>query len=65
MIPFRKLTEVESAEFIKYAQENDPPDLNKWELYHPICRATWVARGIVPPPTVRRAVLLGVSAQSD
>lgn len=44
----RSLTDNEEAEFRKYAQENDPPDIKKWELYHPICREEWMKRGVNP-----------------
>ena len=45
---FKKLTAQEEMQFRKYAQENNPPDLNDWEIYHPICREEWIKRGIQP-----------------
>jgi hypothetical protein len=45
---FRDLDDKEEAEFRKYADENDPPDMAKWSIYHPVCREQWVKRGINP-----------------
>jgi len=45
---FKSLDQKEVQEFSKYAVENDPPDLKNWEIYHPVCRDTWTARGISP-----------------
>ncbi len=44
---FRQLNPTEEQEFRTYAREN-PPNLGKWELYHPICRDEWIKRGIHP-----------------
>ena len=44
----RSLTDDEEVTFEQYARDNDPPDLGKWELYHPVCRRVWIARGIHP-----------------
>ena len=52
----RSLTDEEEAEFRAYAQANDPPDLANWNLYHPVCREEWLARGIVPPPMAVNAL---------
>ena len=41
---FLDLNEEQTLEFQKYAQENDP-DMSKWEIYHPVCRAEWEKRG--------------------
>jgi hypothetical protein len=46
---FRALTDQEEEEFREYARQNDPEDLSKWDLYHPICREEWIKRGIKPP----------------
>jgi hypothetical protein len=45
---FRKLSPDEEIEFRQYAQENDPPDITHWEIYHPVCRDEWIKRGIKP-----------------
>lgn len=47
-ILFRDLDDKEEAEFRKYARTNDPEDLAKWDLYHPVCREEWLKRGISP-----------------
>jgi hypothetical protein len=45
---FKQLAPEEEKQFRQYARENDPPDLDDWELYHPVCREEWIARGIRP-----------------
>lgn len=47
-VPFRTLTEAEEVEFRNDARENPPPDLEKWDLYHPVCRDEWEKMGIKP-----------------
>ena len=49
---FRELTATEAEQFRKYAGETDPPNLESWFVYHPVCRAVWTSRGIVPPQYV-------------
>lgn len=39
---FRQLTPEEMAQFREYARTHDP-DPEKWSIYHPVCRAEWVA----------------------
>lgn len=46
---FRTLSPEEEEEFRQYARDNNPPDLNKWDIYHPVCRDEWRKRGIFPP----------------
>ena len=46
---FRSLDDEEEAKFRKYAQENDPPDMSRWHLYHPVCREEWERRGLTAP----------------
>jgi hypothetical protein len=46
---FRELNPQEVKEFEEYAQQNDPPSMSSWELYHPVCREVWIARGFAPP----------------
>lgn len=46
---FRNLSSEEETEFRKYAQQNDPPNMDSWEVYHPVCREEWSKRGISPP----------------
>ena len=50
---FRTLTPDEEKEFRQYATDNDPPDLAKWDIYHPICREVWLKRGIAPIHVLR------------
>lgn len=45
---FKTLTPAEDAAFRDYARTNDPPDVDKWEVYHPVCREEWTKRGIGP-----------------
>jgi hypothetical protein len=45
---FRRLTDTEAADFRQYATVNDPPNLADWNLYHPVCREVWIARGFAP-----------------
>jgi hypothetical protein len=45
----RSLTDEEEIQFRKYADEHDPEDMSKWELYHPVCREQWIKRGFIPP----------------
>ena len=45
---FKRLTVEEEKQFRAYAQENDPPDMNSWFIYHPVCREEWIKRGIIP-----------------
>ncbi len=49
---FRYLTPREVEEFREYARKNDPPRLDSWYAYHPICREEWEKRGIHPPQDV-------------
>jgi len=46
---FRDLSPEEEQEFRQWARENDPPNLQSWEIYHPVCRDEWMKRGIKPP----------------
>ena len=48
MMKFKYLNKTEHAEFTEYAQETDPPEIEDWSLYHPICRAVWRERGFKP-----------------
>ncbi len=45
---FRHLNPEEEEQFRQYARDNDPPDITKWEIYHPVCREEWEKRGIHP-----------------
>jgi len=45
MLNFRNLTPKEEEEFRKYARENEP-DMEKWALYHPVCRREWIKIGL-------------------
>ena len=51
---FRDLTDEEEAEFRQYAQENPPEHLDRWEIYHPVCREEWRKRGISPKGETHR-----------
>jgi hypothetical protein len=44
----RPLSATEVENFRNYANESDPPDLDNWSSYHPVCRQTWADRGISP-----------------
>ena len=46
---FRTLTDQEEAEYRAYARDNDPPNLENWNVYHPVCQGEWLRRGIHPP----------------
>jgi hypothetical protein len=46
---FRSLTDKEESEFRQYARDNDPDNLEHWDVYHPVCREEWEKRGIEPP----------------
>ena len=45
---FRSLTNEEEQQFREHARIEPPEDLSKWRIYHPVCRAEWVKRGITP-----------------
>jgi len=45
---FKSLTPEQEKEFREWAKENDPPNLQHWEVYHPVCRDEWLKRGIQP-----------------
>jgi hypothetical protein len=45
---FRQLDPAEERQFRDWAEKNVPPSLTKWDLYHPVCRQVWEARGIKP-----------------
>lgn len=44
---FKSLTDAEEEQFKQYAREHDP-DLAKWDILHPVCRAEWVRLGKGP-----------------
>ena len=46
---FKELTPEEELETREYARDTDPPNLEHWEIYHPVCREEWMKRGIKPP----------------
>ena len=43
-ILFRQLDLAEEADFRKYVQENDSPEIAKWWIYHPVSRPGRPAR---------------------
>lgn len=45
---FKQLSPEEEQQFRAYAEKTDPPDMAKWDIYHPVCREVWEARGITP-----------------
>lgn len=45
---FRDLSPSEEEEFRQYARDNDPENMEHWEIYHPVCRDEWTKRGIKP-----------------
>jgi hypothetical protein len=46
---FQELTPEKDREFREYARNNDPPKMENWMAYHPVCREEWIKRGIKPP----------------
>ena len=48
IMEFKYLFPAEEAKFRAYAQKNDPPSMEDWYIYHPVCREEWVLRGISP-----------------
>ena len=46
---FRSLSDEEERKFREGAIREDPPNLEHWEIYHPVCREEWLKRGIKPP----------------
>ncbi len=46
---FRVLSDAETLEFQEHALHNDPLIMERWYIYHPVCRAVWLARGLQPP----------------
>jgi hypothetical protein len=38
---FRKLTRAEAEDFRAFARANPPEDMDKWYIYHPVCRDEW------------------------
>lgn len=45
---FRDLSPEEEMKFREWARINNPPDINKWDMYHPVVRQEWEKRGIKP-----------------
>lgn len=45
---FKPLDDMDEQEFRQYARDNDPEDLSRWSIYHPVCREEWEKRGIHP-----------------
>ena len=45
---FKHLTPEEVVEYQEYARVNDPENMQSWAIYHPVCRAVWSARGLIP-----------------
>ena len=46
---FKTLSPQEEQSFIDYATNNNPENMAKWSIYHPVARKVWIARGIYPP----------------
>jgi len=46
---FKNLDAQEEQDFRQWAIDNDPPNLENWVVYHPVCREEWEKRGIVGP----------------
>lgn len=42
---FRELTPKEEEEFRQYARDHKP-DMEKWGIYHPVCRREWIKIGL-------------------
>ena len=45
---FKSLNDLEEEAFRQHARDNDPEDLSRWSIYHPVCREEWEKRGIHP-----------------
>jgi hypothetical protein len=46
IMEFKHLSPDEAERFREYARKNDPPAIEDWLIYHPICREVWIERGI-------------------
>ena len=57
---FKQLDPAEEKKFRDYAMTNDPPDMAKWDIYHPVCRQVWEERGITPHDNQQQS--LGVTS---
>jgi hypothetical protein len=42
------LSAQKAKEFRQWARDNDPPNPEWWDNYHPECRTEWLKRGIMP-----------------
>lgn len=45
---FRALNAYDYKKFLEDAAVSDPPNMEHWEIYHPVSRQGWEARGIHP-----------------
>lgn len=43
---FNHLTDEQEEYFRRWARENNPPNMQNWAVYHPVCRDEWRRRGI-------------------
>lgn len=62
---FQKLTPEKERDMRQYAQENDPPKIENWMAYHPVCREEWIKRGIKPPENPDDTITAGMRAVVD
>ena len=72
LMVFRDLTKKENKEFRQWAIDNDPPNPEIWECYHPVCREVWMKRGIISTDAalaacldILTAVKVGVPVDDD
>lgn len=59
---FRDLSPQEEKEAREYARKNDPPNIENWNAYHPVCREEWLKRGIIPPTHPDDIITAGMRA---
>jgi len=43
-----QLSAQKAAEYRQWARDNDPPNPEWWENYHPECRNIWLKKGLMP-----------------
>lgn len=59
---FQKIKPEKERELRQYAQKNDPPNIENWNAYHPVCREEWLKRGIHPPKDPDNFFIAGMRA---
>ena len=54
---FQILDEEKEKDYREWARENDPPNMENWMVYHPVCREEWEKRGITKNKNLSRSAL--------